>query len=559
MSAEALAPGAPAGTEPTRAASRAAAAVALGAAAELAGIGLLATGAWLLLDASLRPPILLLSSAIALVRFFALLRGGAHFGQRLASHDLGLRIQGRLQLWIFRQLERAWPAGARTGDLLAGVLSDTDEVQDLLVRAAVPLAAVLSALAAAAGAAAFLCPPAGLVVLSGGVAGLVATALSAILAARVRTSVQRARAAVSATVLETLESAEELAALGTAPWALQLLDEAESSLGRATAALARATGAGRFALGAIGSLTVLGTTLVAARAALAGRLDGVALGVLELVALGTAGLLSSLPDALGRVAVGREALARLRALAAPPEAGRGTGSTFPPRSGLRCDPAPPPGRLVLEHARIVRPRSPGEPEAVVLPDLSLALSPSRPVALLGPSGSGKTSVVLAILGFLPLGGGRLLVDGVDAVAMDLGTRRSAMAWAEEEPALFPTTLRANLKVVAPEASDGDLVDVLSALGLGNWLRSLGEGLDTELGPWGKPVSGGERQRIGVARALLSGRPVLLLDEPTAHLGPDDVELVQDAILEASRSRSVLWVTHRAADAERCTEVVRLPS
>jgi ATP-binding cassette subfamily C protein CydCD len=134
-----------------------------------------------------------------------------------------------------------------------------------------------------------------------------------------------------------------------------------------------------------------------------------------------------------------------------------------------------------------------------------------------------------------------------------------MAWSEEQPTVFSTTLRANLKIASADASDDELLDVLGTLGLGKWLRSLEVGLDTELGSFGKPVSGGERQRLGVARALLSRRPILLLDEPTAHLGPDDAERVQDAILAAARTRSVLWVTHRSADAERCAEVVTLPA
>jgi len=530
---------------------RVALAVALGAAAELAGIGLLATGAWLLLDASLRPPILLLSSAIALVRFFALLRGGANFGQRLASHDVALRHQARLQLWIYRQLERSWPGEARRGELLAELVSDTDEIRDLLVRAAIPLAALESAQLAAAGVAAALLPAAGLAILLGGLGALVATGLSMLLASRARTRLQEARAAVSATVLDALGSAEELAALGATPWTFELLDEAESELGRASGRLARATGAARFAVGAIGSLTLLLATVLASKAAMADHLDGVALGVVGLVALGSAGLDATLPDVLGRVSVGREALGRLRALAAAPIAPADLGAAPTTTSGSAT--------LVLEHAIVRWPSSGHAPPSARRSSLGLVLEPGRPVALLGPSGSGKTSLVLALLGLLPLEAERFVFGDLDLGALDPAARRALMAWSEEQPTVFSTTLRANLKIASADASDDELLDVLGTLGLGKWLRSLEVGLDTELGSFGKPVSGGERQRLGVARALLSRRPILLLDEPTAHLGPDDAERVQDAILAAARTRSVLWVTHRSADAERCAEVVTLPA
>jgi len=543
--------------------ARALLAIVLGAAAELAGIGLLATGAWLLLDASMRPPILLLSTAIALVRFFALLRGGAHYGQRLASHDLGLRVQARLQLWIFRQLERAWPSGTSTGALLTGLVSDTDEVQDLIVRAGVPLAATLSALLAAAGTAAFLLPKAGLIVLLGSVAGLVAAAGSSAIAAARRVRVQRARAAVSATVVDTLEAAEELMLLGGLPWALRLLDEAEETLGEATSGVAKATSAGRFAVAAVGSLAVLGATVVAAKAEIAGHLSPIGLGVIELVALGGAGLLATLPDMLGKVAVGREALGRLRALGADdrgtpeqaPFPGPGPNGAKQPRRPAQ----PGSTTLTLSNATIARPGADGEHGTILVSDLDLHLEPGRPVALMGPSGSGKTSVILALLGFLPISPGRLLIDGVDASTLSLEERRRTMAWAEEEPVLFASTLRANLKVAAPSASDDELRSVLVALGLEGWLRSLGDGLDTELGPWGKPVSGGERQRLGVARALLSDRPILVLDEPTAHLGPDDAARVTEAVLAASATKSVLFVTHRPEDAHYAAEVVTLGS
>jgi thiol reductant ABC exporter CydC subunit len=537
---------------------RATLAVVLGAAAELAGIGLLATGTWLLLDASTRPPILLLSTAVALVRFFALLRGGAHWCQRLASHDLGLRVQARLQLWIFRQLERAWPTQASTGSLLAGLVSDTEAVQNLIVRTAVPLAATLSALLAAAGTAAFLLPKAGLVVLVVGLLGLLTTALASVVAAARRLRAQQARAAVSATIVDTLQAAEELAVLGCLPWALQLLDEAEVTLAQATGGVAWATSAGRFAAGALGVLGVLGTTVVAAKAELVGHLAPIGLGVVALVALGVAGLIATLPDTLSKAALGREAVTRLKAVGV--DGAGSSGLTSP--SGTRPHGARRPAELgaatlTLCHASIARPGPDHGNGCLLVSDLSLHLEPARPVALVGPSGSGKTSVLLTLLGFRPLVRGRLLINGTDASALSLEERRSRIAWAEEEPALFASTLRANLKVAAPTVSDDELLDVLEALGLGDWLRSLGRGLDSELGPWGTPVSGGERQRLGVARALLSGRGILLLDEPTAHLGPEDAAMVRKAILAASLTKGVLFVTQRVDDAACAAEVVTL--
>jgi ATP-binding cassette subfamily C protein CydCD len=193
----------------------------------------------------------------------------------------------------------------------------------------------------------------------------------------------------------------------------------------------------------------------------------------------------------------------------------------------------------------------------VVRDLDLDLLPGRPVALTGPSGGGKTSVVLALLRFIDLAAGRLTIDGVDATALPPEQVRALMAWSPEQPALFPASLRANLCLGAPDATDEEITDLLARLRLGPWLDQLDRGLDTVIAPWGHPVSGGELQRLSVARALLADRPVLLLDEPTAHLDSGMAAAVLDAVLELAAGRSLLWITHGREELRLFPEVRRL--
>ena len=153
---------------------RALAAAGIGVAGELGAIGLLATGAWLLLSASFRPPVLLLSVAIGAVQLFAFLRGSARYGERLASHNLGLSLQAALRAWLYGRLERLVPAGlpgGDRGDLLARLVSDTEEAQDLVVRAAVPVLVGAVAWGAAVVTAGLLLGTAGWVLLTAGVLG----------------------------------------------------------------------------------------------------------------------------------------------------------------------------------------------------------------------------------------------------------------------------------------------------------------------------------------------------------------------------------------------------
>jgi ATP-binding cassette subfamily C protein CydCD len=292
----------------------------------------------------------------------------------------------------------------------------------------------------------------------------------------------------------------------------------------------------------------------------AGRIGPVELGVLVFLALGAAGLLQGLPDAVGRLPVSRASLERLAGLgripsplAAPP-ADRAGGQRAQGQRAHRPRRAP---TLALRGAAAAYPNRPGPGVRPVIRDLDLELAPGRPVALAGPSGSGKTLVVFSLLRFTDLVAGQLTIDGADARALPPEQVRALLAWSPEQPALFPVSLRANLRIGAPHATDGQITDLLGHLGLGPWLDRLELGLDTVLAPWGHPVSGGELQRLSVARALLAERPVLLLDEPTSHLDAATADAVLTAVLARAADRSLLWVTHRPEELASFAEVRRL--
>jgi ATP-binding cassette subfamily C protein CydCD len=166
--------------------------------------------------------------------------------------------------------------------------------------------------------------------------------------------------------------------------------------------------------------------------------------------------------------------------------------------------------------------------------------------------------VLALLRFVGLAAGEMTVSGTDARAVPPEQLRALLAWSPEQPVLFPATLRANLRLGAPDATDGQMAGLLAELGLGPWLDQLHHGFDTVLAPWGHPVSCGELQRLSLARALLADRPVLVLDEPTSHLDAATADAVRTAVLERAGQRSLLWVTHRPGDLAEFPYVVELP-
>ena len=232
----------------------------------------------------------------------------------------------------------------------------------------------------------------------------------------------------------------------------------------------------------------------------------------------------------------------------------------PRRPGPAAGPARAPGperartaTVALRGAAAAYPNRPGP----VIRDLDLDLAPGRLVALAGPSGSGKTLAVLALLRFLDLTAGQLSIDGTDARARSPEEVRALLAWSPEQPTLFPSSLRANLCVGMLHAADRQITDLLQQFRLGPWLDRLEQGLGTVLAPWDHPVSGGELQRLSVARAVLAGRPVLLLGEPTRHLDAATADAVLHAVLERAADRSLLWITHRPEELASLPEVHHL--
>jgi ABC-type multidrug transport system fused ATPase/permease subunit len=199
--------------------------------------------------------------------------------------------------------------------------------------------------------------------------------------------------------------------------------------------------------------------------------------------------------------------------------------------------------------------APREPPA--LNGFDLRLDPGRRIALVGSSGAGKTTVTNLLLRFLDPEEGRVTLAGRDV--RDLGQRdvRAMFAIAGQNAHLFGSTIRANLSLARPSATDDELWDVLRRARLAAWVSSLPDGLETLVGEEGTQLSGGQRQRLTLARALLSEAPVLLLDEPTAHLDPETADALVRDVFAAADGRSVLLITHRPEGLELADEVVTL--
>jgi thiol reductant ABC exporter CydC subunit len=523
--------------------------VLLGALAVSFGIALMTTAGYLISRAAGQPPILSLTVTIVAVRFFGLARPLARYLDRLLSHDIALRALGHVRVRFYGRIEPLAPAQLdcyRRGELLGRMVGDVDALQGLYLRGLAPPLVGLVVAAGCVGAAAAMLPAAAAVLAAGLLAG--GTAVPAVGWALGRAATRRqgeARAELTAELVELLRGAPELVAYGRDGAALERVRSRDRELVGLARRDALAAGVAEALSLLVAGLTVAGVLAVAVGARADGSLDPVLVATLALLALASFEAVLPLPLAARELsttlASGRRVLELIDRRPAVTDPGQ-------PRS------LPPgPHAVVLEDVRAAYPGA-GRP---ALDGLDLRLEPGRRVALVGPSGAGKSTVTSLLLRFLDPERGRVAIGGVDVRDLRQEDVRRTFALAGQEAHLFNSSIRANLLLARPGASEAELADALERARLGDWVASLPDGLDTLVGEEGSALSGGQRQRLTLARALLADAPVLVLDEPTAHLDPPTAErLVQD-VIGAAPDRAVLLITHRPEGLDLVDEIVRL--
>lgn len=521
-------------------------------------VGLLAASAWLITRAAEQPPILYLSFAVVGVRAFALGRSAFRYLERLWSHDAAFRQLTTLRMGVFARLVPRAPAGladVNRGDLLARLVRDVDGLQDLPLRVVQPLVtALLIATVSVVGVWQVL-PAAGLALaICLVLAGLAGTVASGVLAARSEHSLAALRGALAGEVLEVVENLDVLAAFGALEGRLASLAHSDERLRKAS--LRSALGSGVQAAVAslfagLASVVALLWGIPALEAGGAGTLDGPAFAVIVLVPMAVFEVYAATPAAISVWRQVRSSAARV-ARVVPDALPREIPAEAAAVSTRTLQPGIAP---VLELVDLGA-RWPGQAHPAVS-GVTLRLAPGDRLHLAGPSGSGKTTLAQALVRFVEYTGS-YRIGGIEARELSQTEVRSVVGLCEQRPWLFDDSIRQNLLFARDTATDEDLVDVLDRVGLGDWMMERG-GLDARVGERGALVSGGQAQRIALARALLADFPVLIVDEPTANVDQEQGErLVRDILAAAaSASRAVLVISHTPVPDELITGRVTL--
>ncbi|SDD66010.1 ATP-binding cassette, subfamily C, CydC [Sanguibacter gelidistatuariae] len=538
----------------------AAGAVGLGVLALGSAIALAAVSAWLIARASQMPPVLTLSVATVAVRAFGISRGVFRYLERLASHAVALRGMASLRTRIYADLAAGRiesVAALRRGDLLARVGADVDTVGDVVVRGLLPAAvatvlgagsvALICAVHAGTGIALALC-----LVL----AGIVGPWLAARGASTTEKRSAQARSDLAAISLDIIDNAAALTVSGMLETRRKALREADARLAAATDSGARTSGlASAVAVLATG-LAVLTALVLAIPSVTNGSLSPVSLAVVVLTPLAVFEITQVLPAAAIQVHRSREAATRIMALLDAAAAGE---------PAAPDDTVAPPAATSLVASGLVC-GWPGQPPT--LSGLDLTLTPGRSVALVGPSGTGKTTALLTLAGLIPSRGGSLLLDGRPTARISHDQAAGSVVFTAEDAHVFNTSILENLRVARGSVTEAEAVGVLHRAGLGGWLAQLPEGVHTRLGADASSISGGERRRLLLARALCSPAPILLVDEPAEHLDPVTADALLTDLLTLGKSsleattqsqRAVVVATHRLSALAAADEVIVIDS
>ena len=528
---------------------------------EASAVALLACSAWLIVRASEQPAVMYLSAAVVGVRAFALSRAAFRYTERLASHDAALRQLAVTRTDLVRRLIPLAPDGlarTRRGSVLGALVDDVDELQNLPLRVVLPLVSSTTVALGAVLLVAFVWWPAALTLLGCLVlAALVATGWGWAAGSRAERRIAPLRARLADAVLDHLGSLDVLVAYGAEHASARRIANADADLRRAVTRRAGAQ-AGTTALVSLAAgAASLGAVLVAAPAVGDGTLTGPAFAVAVLVPMAVFEVFSAVPAAAAAWRQVRAAAERIAA-SVPADVPAGIPSeSVPAPTGI----APPLGEgLVLSGVSARWPfAANGGDDALphALHGVDFAVAPGERVLVVSSSGAGKTTLAHVLLRFLDPSAGRYVLGGRDVADLNPDDVRLTVGLCEQQPMLFDEDIRQNLLFARETATDADLEAVLERVGLGPWLRERG-GLSARVGERGALVSGGQAQRIALARALLRGFPVLVLDEPTAGVDADASEaLLTDLLGAASRDQTVVLISHVAVPEGLVDRTIRL--
>ncbi len=484
----------------------------------------------------------------AMVRFFATLRVGSRYAERLVTHEATFRLLADMRVWFYTRLEPLAPAvlqTQRTADLLNRIVTDIDTLNLFYLRVFVPvLTAIAAGLIMIAFFACFSWPAAAALGVGLCLNGMLAPMLTSRKGATPGAEINRITAALRTEYVEALQGMGELLVFGAAPAMQARAAALNTELAAAQADMGRVSGLGLALSGLAANATLLAVLVFGARRFAAGDMSAAQVPMLVLGAMAAFEATAPLPAALQFLGQIKSAARRIFALAdrAPPV----------PAPTL---PAPMPERFGLELNNITLRYAPDAP--LVLDGFSLSVPEGRHIGIIGPSGSGKTTLINLLMRFHEFQSGAARFGGHDLRAYGSADMARHATIISQRSHLFHTTIRDNLLLANGAADEAALWHALDVAQLGDFVRALPKRLDSMVGEGGSRLSGGQARRVALARAVLKPAPWMILDEPTEGLDTETERAFLADLAPILKGRTVLYITHRPAGLALMDEVYTL--
>ena len=480
------------------------------------------------------------------VRIFAILRTLARYAERIVSHDATFRILSGLRRWFYTHLEPLGPARLmtfRSGDLLNRITADIDALDNLYLRVLSPslVAALMVVIVAlflnifdVTIALAFC-----VFMALAGCAGPVAAGRAGAAAGK---DLALKMADLRIRIVEGTQGLSELLVFDAEGSHLERLDHGNRQLVQVQQRMARIRGLSIAWVTLLAGLSVLTALYLGSEMVNTGKLAGANLALISLAVLASYEAVLMLPAAYQYLGQTREAGQRLLEIVdAEPEV------VFPQQSELR------PERFDLQFAGVDFYYHSQAPPAVE--DITIKVEDGQRVAIVGETGSGKSTLVNLLVRFWNPQRGKVFIGGRDIGTLSEIDLRQSMAVVSQQAHLLNATIRDNLLLARPDATESELCDALAVAGMLEFVEQLSDGLNTWVGESGRLLSGGEARRLAVARAVIYDAPIWILDEPTEGLDTITERQMMERLFTHTRGRTMLLITHRLVALDRMDHIL----
>ena len=518
----------------------------------MSGIALFALGGWAVAALASGDSAWGIALVIACAVGLSLLKGLARYLEQFAGHFVAFHSLAMLRNYFYDQLEPQAPAGTDrldSGDIMNRVTKDIDRVEVFFAHTLapvttaiiVPILSVVWMGAAVSWTLAAVLAPFLLVV------GAVVPSLGAGGTARAARELREARGAIAAHVTDSVQGVREVLAFGAQERREAEMSAIEERISAAMRTQGRWIALRRGLNQAAVALGVVTVAMVAGSDVLAGSLTLPQAGMAVGVALGAFGPVLAVEEFAADLDQAFASAARVFAIT--------------DRAPVVSDPAEPKaltaGDIEITDVTFSYPVEGDEalPAPTVLNGVSIHIPAGKRTAIVGASGSGKSTLASLLTRTWDPASGTVTIGGTNVTEVSLHDLRATVASAPQRPYLFNDTLRANLLLAAPDASEEDLERALEAVDLTAWLATEKDGLDTAVGDMGERLSGGQRQRLALARALLRDAPIYVFDEATSQVDPATEARVREGIARVATGRTIVEIAHRISAVRDADQII----